>query len=237
MARPRFENMTAAFKSDHVYSATMAEAHGAPHPGRLIVLEGIDGSGKSTVAQRLAEALDPGDSSFKLTREPTGSTVGQALREVLSDPDHDPVSEALLFAADHADHVARLRRDLDAGRTVLSDRYSFSCLAYQGATLAQRWPQRDPVTWLEAVLAPFELEPDLVLLLDLPVEAALARVTDRVRENEKFEEDAFLRQVRENYRRLADERGFEIIDASGSPEATVEACQAAIAKRFGEGAS
>ncbi len=224
--------MTAAFKRDQTYSATMAEAHGEPRPGRLIVLEGIDGSGKSTVAQGLSQVLDPGDSSFKLTREPTGSAVGQALREVLSDPEHDPVSEALLFAADHADHVARLRDDLDAGRTVLSDRYSFSCLAYQGATLADRWPQRDPLTWLETVLAPFELEPDLVLLLDLPVETALDRVGGRLRESEKFEEAIFLEEVRSNYLRLADERGFEIIDATGHPDATLKACQAAIAERF-----
>ncbi len=215
-----------------MYSATMAEAHGEPDPGRLIVLEGIDGSGKTTVAQRLAGLLDPGDGSFVSTREPTGSTVGAALRPVLSDPDHDPVSEALLFAADHADHVARLREALEAGKTVLSDRYSFSCLAYQGATLADRWPDRDPVAWLEDVLAPFELAPDLVLLLDLPVGDALERVGGRTRGNEKFEQAGFLGQVRDNYRRLADERGFEIIDASGTPEATVDACRAAIEERF-----
>lgn len=192
------------------------------------MLEGIDGAGKSTVAERLVEHLETTtDRPVVLTREPTGSVVGQALRQVLADPDHEPVSEALLFTADHAHHVTQLRERLAAGELVVSDRYSFSCLAYQGATLEPGWPERDqagPQAWLKQVLAPFELAPSLVLLLDLAPEVAVARLGGRAGANEKFERLAFLERVRENYQALAKDHGFVTVDASGDLEATVTAC-------------
>lgn len=198
-----------------------------PAQGRLVALEGIDGSGKTTVAARLVAALEADGHNVVATREPTSSAAGRALREALKDPEHDPVAEALLFAADHAGHVDWVRHHLARGSVVVSDRYSGSCLAYQGATLADGWPEGadgGPVPWLEAVLAPFERTPDLVLLLDLPVETALARLGARELAAEKFERGAFLERVRANYLALAGARDWVVVDAGGPVDATLEAC-------------
>jgi dTMP kinase len=196
-------------------------------PGRLIVVEGVDGAGKTTVAERLVERLRADGHDVHATREPTDTFRGQAVRRALDDPDHDPVSEALLFAADHAAHVADLREDLAEGRVVVSDRYSTSWRVYQSITLADAWPEdadETPGEWLESLVKPFELEPDRVLVLDLPVEEALARLDERPEEAEKFERRRFLETVRERYRDLAARHGATLVDASGTPNDTLEAC-------------
>lgn len=206
--------------------------------GRLVVLEGIDGAGKTTVAERIELELQAQGIELTRTREPTQSEAGQAVRRILSDPEHDPVSEALLFAADHATHTAWLREQLSKGKLVLSDRYSTSWLVYQSLTLRSVWPEQSTLTpreWLDHVVAPLELSPDLVLLLDLPVEAAMARMGGRGEQAEKFEEAAFLEEVREAYLQLARERGFVTIDATLSPEATAAACLEPILELIQEG--
>lgn len=200
----------------------MGEA--SDRPGRLIVVEGIDGSGKTTVARELLDRLEERGQRPLATQEPTDSFLGTAVREALSDPAHDPVSEALLFAADHASHVSELRSILAEGRTVVSDRWSTSWRVYQSITLQEALGEADPAAWLEAIVEPFELTPDLVLLLDLPVERALERLEDRARRPEKFERAAFLKQVRGRYLELAQTRGFARIDASGPVDETVDAC-------------
>lgn len=195
--------------------------------GRLIVVEGLDGAGKTTLAQRLVDHLRQQGYEVHATREPTDTFRGEAIRRALEDPDHDPVSEALLFAADHAAHVAELRERLADDQLVVSDRYSTSWRVYQAITLADAWPADadvDPDAWLADLLAPFELRPDRVLVLDLPVDKALERLDERPREAEKFERSRFLERVREGYRRLADQEGYALVDASGSVDATLEAC-------------
>lgn len=194
--------------------------------GDLVVLEGIDGCGKTTVARELVDRLADRGTPVLATQEPTDSFVGTAVREALADPDHDPVSEALLFAADHAGHVAWLTEQLGRGHTVVSDRYSTSWLVYQSITLQDALDEADPRAWLEALVEPFELEPDLVILLDLPVEAALERVDGRDTTPEKFERAEFLKEVRGRYLQLAQERGFVRVDATQPVEAAVEACLA-----------
>ncbi len=200
----------------------------ASRSGYLIVLEGIDGSGTTTVADALVEHLRHTGRPMLATQEPTDSFVGTAVRGALSDPDHDPDSEALLFAADHASHLARIRAALADGAIVVSDRYSTSWLVYQSITLEDAFEEAevDPREWLSAIVDPIEVTPDLVLLLDLPVETALERVDGRTSAPEKFEQAEFLKQVRGRYLELAQERGFERVDASGSLEATIEACKA-----------
>lgn len=203
----------------------------SPGPGRLVVVEGVDGAGKSTVTRRLAGRLEHDGHEVVTTREPTDTFRGQAVRRALADPEHDPVSEALLFAADHAAHVAEIRQEIDEGRLVLSDRYSTSWRVYQSITLAEVWPEEaglSPEAWLAGIVAPFELTPDRVLVLDVPVQTALDRMGDRDEDAEKFERGEFLETVRARYRELGNQAPYARIDATGRIEDTVEACLAEI---------
>jgi len=142
-----------------------------PARGRLIALEGIDGCGKSTQARALADAL-----GARLTHEPGATAVGALLRELLLAPDSpspSPRAEALLMAADRAEHVALvIEPALAAGHWVVSDRYSASTIAYQGygrgldlVGLAEL------VTWATAGLAA-----DLSVLVDVDIDVAATRL-------------------------------------------------------------
>lgn len=142
-----------------------------PARGRLIALEGIDGCGKSTQARALAEAL-----GARLTFEPGATPVGARLRELLlahDVPAPSPRTEALLMAADRAEHVARvLEPALAAGDWVVSDRYAASTIAYQGFGQGL-----DPVALDELVRwATGGLAADLSILVDVSVEVAASRL-------------------------------------------------------------
>ena len=138
--------------------------------GRLIVFEGGEASGKSTQAARLAADL-----GALLTREPGGTAVGERIRAVVLDPDAgvlDRRAEALLLAADRAQHVAEVvEPTLARGEDVVSDRFIPSSLAYQGYG---RGLDLDELRRLSA-WASAGLEPDLVILLDVPPDVARAR--------------------------------------------------------------
>lgn len=147
----------------------------APSSGRrglFVAFEGADGSGKSTQARAVAERLRASGREVLLTREPGGSDLGEAVRGLLLDPAHAPVdarTEALLFAAARAAHVARtVRPALAGGAVVLTDRYVDSSIAYQGAV---RGLGRERIAALNA-WATEDLRPDLTVLLD--VDAATA---------------------------------------------------------------
>lgn len=179
--------------------------------GLLITVEGIDGSGKSTFARALAAALEQAGRKVDLTAEPTRTWLGESVRRALRS-DEPAVVDALLFMADHAAHVPRVASTLARGVTVVSDRWSDSTFAYQGAALAGEIQR--PMAWLRAAERPFDLRPDLTFLLDLPVPDALARVAGRGTAREKFEAAPFLEKVRRNYRALArSERRFVVLDA------------------------
>ncbi len=142
-----------------------------PPRGRLIALEGIDGCGKSTQARALAETLEA-----TLTFEPGATAIGSRLRELLLAPDASPPSprtEALLMAADRAEHVALvLEPALAAGAWVVSDRYTASTIAYQGYGQGLDVAEvGELVAWATAGLAA-----DLSVLVDVPVEVAAARL-------------------------------------------------------------
>ena len=139
--------------------------------GRLIALEGIDGSGKSTQARALSEAL-----GARLTFEPGATPLGSRLRELLLAPDGaapSPRAEALMMAADRAEHVAQvIGPALAAGEWVVSDRYVASTVAYQGAGRGLDPTELDRVVaWATGGLAA-----DLSVLVDVPVEVAAARL-------------------------------------------------------------
>ena len=176
----------------------------------LITIEGIDGSGKSTLLAGLREALSDLDPVF--TREPGSTWVGDAVRRAVAER-ADPVTEALLFVADHAAHLeAVVRPALDAGRLVISDRYTDSRYAYQGAMLEGKVP--DPLAWLHALHDGWTVVPDRTFLLLIPVDEALRRLPPEKR-REHFEDGPFLERVRANYLALAEAEParFVLVDA------------------------
>ena len=188
----------------------------------LVTLEGIDGSGKTTVAAALQDSLSP---ETVFTREPTGSWYGEAVDRSIGDDDADPLAELFLYTADHADHLSRLIRPaLREGRLVVSDRYADSRYAYQGATLAGEVTR--PVEYVRGIHEPFTREPDLTLYLDVPPETG----AERAGASNKFETAGYLGRVRENYEDLvdADPARFVRIDATRSPETVVAAAERAI---------
>ena len=188
----------------------------------LVTLEGIDGSGKTTVAEALQDSLSP---ETVFTREPTGSWYGEAVDRSIGDDDADPLAELFLYTADHADHLSRLIRPaLREGKLVVSDRYADSRYAYQGATLAGELTR--PVEYVRGIHEPFTREPDLTLYLDVPPETG----AERAGASNKFETAGYLGRVRENYEDLVDTdpARFVRIDATRSPEAVVEAAERAI---------
>ncbi len=131
--------------------------------GKLITLEGIDGSGKSTALERLK--AHPSMSSVVFTREPTNDWIGEAVeRAIHSDTDH--LAELFLFTADHAEHISKvIQPALGNGKTVISDRYSDSRYAYQGVTLSDKFD--DPIKWIQSIHNGWTVVPDMTILLTL----------------------------------------------------------------------
>ncbi|MEE6208602.1 dTMP kinase [Salarchaeum sp. III] len=188
----------------------------------LITLEGIDGSGKTTVWEALR--ADREDAVF--TREPTDSWYGDAVQRSIDDDDADAVAEAFLYTADHAAHLSRVVRPaLDDGDLVISDRYSDSRYAYQGVALDGHVPR--PMEYLRGIHSPWTREPDLTLYFDVDPETGAARAGA----TNKFEQVEFLARVRDNYETLMDwepER-FVRIDATRPPEDVLDDVEAALA--------
>lgn len=180
--------------------------------GRLIVFEGIDGSGKSTQVRRFAQRHD-----FDVTFQFGATDVGSAIRSILLDPDNerlDDRTEALLIIADKAQHVSEIVRPaLADGRTVISDRYRASTLAYQG------YGRGLDLQLLDAMMhfATQGLEPDLTVLLDFDVVSALERLGDQRDRIERAGME-FYQRVRDGYLELAAQHpdSWVVVDANGS---------------------
>ena len=182
----------------------------------FIVIEGIDGCGKSTVSKAVADWFGPGT---VLTREPTDSWLGRAVREG-SKEEVSPYLDALLFMADRANHTLEIAEHLGNGKVVVCDRYYHSTVAYQTAYL-ERKSLGDNFDWLLEANTRISIHPDLTFLLTADPEEALARIGHRG-ELSRFEKVDFLKEVQENYLRLArlDETIVQI-DASRPPEEVV----------------
>jgi dTMP kinase len=198
--------------------------------GRFITLEGPEGSGKTTAARHLAEWLRKQGIPTALTREPGGTPLGDEIRNVVLHrqgiaDDLDPRTDALLFAAQRAQHVARLiRPTLERGEWVVSARYLDSSLAYQGAAYGL---DLEEMRRLQK-FATGGLAPDLTILLDVPVNVGLAR--KRRGQWNRFEdthEAAFFERVRNAYQDLArgEPERFRVIDGSGSVKQVDEIVQ------------
>ncbi|MEK6851371.1 MAG: dTMP kinase [Candidatus Thermoplasmatota archaeon] len=183
-------------------------------PGLFATIEGIDGSGKTTVVAMISDALEASGASVVRTTEPTKTWRGDAVKWAI-ERDVDPVSETFLFLADREAHGRRIRAWLAEGKLVLSDRYADSTYAYQGARLAGK--KEDPVAWLQEVSRPFVVIPHVTYFLSIPPKAALARIRDRAKKV-RFEELSFLAAVDANYRQLARDPRFLTVDATKPAE-------------------
>ena len=174
--------------------------------GLFIVFEGIDGGGKSTQIKMLAEYFKDKGYEVEFHMEPTEGSVGSLLWTYMRSKDRSfsPETEALLFAADRIEHGKTINKALEEGKVVISDRYIHSSLAYQGAAGV------DP-EWMQS-LNKHALNPSLVILLDIDPERSLQRVSDRAKT--VFEENDYLKRVREEYLKYAETGELEIIDAT-----------------------
>jgi dTMP kinase len=193
--------------------------------GVFVVLEGGDGCGKSTQAQRLVGRLRDLGREVVATREPGATEVGAAIRSlVLGGGDLDPRAEALLIAADRAEHVAEvIRPALERGVVVVSDRYIPSSLAYQGVA---RGLGVDEIARLSD-WATGGLVPDLVIVLDVAASEAARRRAGPEDRMER-EPDAFRAAVNQAYRDLAVRFGWTVLDGAAPVEAVAEEIWAAV---------
>ncbi|CAB4937658.1 MAG: dTMP kinase [Actinobacteria bacterium] len=198
--------------------------------GLFIAFEGGEGAGKSTQTQLLTEWLEARGHAVLLTREPGGTPLGKSLREILLDNKTGtiaPRAEALLYAADRADHVATvIRPALEKDHVVITDRYIDSSIAYQGAgrvlspgevARISRWASES-------------LFPNLTIILDIPAEIGLGRIKKKDRlESEPL---AFHERIRQEFLQLAlmDPERYLVVDATQS----VEQIHSAITTRVGE---
>ncbi len=200
----------------------------------FVVFEGIEGSGKSTQIQLVAEALRARGIEPVVTREPGGTAAGEAIRAVALDPDLrvDAVAELLLMLAARSVFVREVVRPaLAAGRVVLSDRYELSTFAYQGG--GRNLPL-DKVKELNAI-ATGGLRPDLCILLDVDVEQGRERgrwsATDRI----EGEERSFHERVARSYRDLArSEPDVALIEGRGEIQGVFAAVWKALSTSFPE---
>jgi dTMP kinase len=204
--------------------------------GRFITLEGGEGAGKTTQRALLAGALRNAGVTVIETREPGGEAGAEEIRALLvnGEPGRwDPLAETLLHYAARVQHVARMIVPaLDNGAWVISDRFADSTAVYQGAG------QGVPVPTISAIdaAALADFQPDLTLVLDVPVESGLARATARADTNryERFDA-AFHGRVREGFLRIAraaPER-CAVIDATLPAERVAQAIRATVAARLG----
>ena len=203
--------------------------------GKLIVLEGIDGSGTTTQLDRAVAFVKSLGRPAAATQEPSRGPVGRLLREALlgrhAMPDGgrmDGATMALLFAADRRDHLQReIEPQLAAGTTVISDRYLMSSLAYQAEEADRDW-----VTQLARGVA----RPDLTILLDLPIEVAAKRRGAAGRPVERYDADSYLAKVARNYRELAkQDANALVLDGARAKDEVTEAICRAIAQLFASG--
>jgi dTMP kinase len=193
------------------------------NPGLFIVIEGIDGTGKSTQARQLADWVATQGREVVLSREPTDGPWGRKLRESASTGRLPPQQELECFLEDRRQHVAEIIHPaLAAGKVVILDRYYFSTMAYQGA----RGFDPQEIRRLNEVFAP---QPHLLLVLDLDVDTALRRIGGRGDTANAFEQRAALERCREIFLSLRNEPFTRVIDASHDPQPVAAAIQQAVA--------
>jgi dTMP kinase len=192
------------------------------HPGLFIVLEGIDGTGKSTQARRLGEWFEKQGREVMISREPTDGPWGKKLRESAATGRLSPQDELQYFLNDRRQHVEeRIAPALAAGKVVILDRYYFSTMAYQGA----RGFDPAEIRRMNEAFAPV---PDLLLILDLDVDTAHDRIGHRGDSTNEFEKHESLTRCREIFLSLKDEPFARVIDSNAPLDEVSERIRAAV---------
>lgn len=206
--------------------------------GRFITIEGVEGAGKSTVIDSVSEQLEESGLTVWRTREPGGTHPGEAIRDMLLNPEFsgmDARCELLLMFAARAQHLATLIRPaLEKGDWVVCDRFTDATYAYQGSG---RQMDEGPIEWLEQFVQ-HDLRPDLTVFLDVPVNVGLERAGSRS-EPDRFESEKaiFFERVRNRYLEQArrEPGRLRVVDASQSLEEVIVSVRALV-KEFAEGA-
>ena len=206
--------------------------------GIFISFEGGDGVGKSTQIRLLAEQLKSAGLTVVLTREPGGSAGAEEIRKLLVEGDKDrwsPMTEALLMVAARRDHLEKvILPALARGEAVITDRFADSTMAYQGIAGALG---RDAATSLHQLVVDGN-DPDLSIILDLPIEEGLARASGRDNAETRFESKGqyFHQKVRNAFLEIAKNHPERcvVIDASGEPETIAAAVWDAVKRRLGD---
>ncbi|MCQ2056509.1 MAG: dTMP kinase [archaeon] len=179
---------------------------------KFIVLEGIDGSGKSLVARKLKDHLESKNIKTKITAEPTRGIIG----ELVAKNDYfSPDVEALLFTADRALHTIEIKSWMKDGYTVVSDRYVGSVLAYQSAAGGD-------IEWIKMINSKIVIKPDFTFLLDIDPRISFERISMRNYKKNRFESFDYQKRVREAYLKLIEEYNYIKVNASRSPEEVME---------------
>lgn len=193
--------------------------------GKFIVFEGIDGSGKTTQIQLLADRMKKQGETCYLTMEPTAGPMGSMARQIMSGRiKADNRVIATLCAADRLDHLLNeidgLKDKVEQGVTVLSDRYYFSSYAYQGLDM--------PIDWLIQINEESSriLKPTVTIFVDVDADTAMERITRNRFHQELFEKKSKLARIRENYLeafdKLKDQESVIIVDGNQTPEAIAQ---------------
>ncbi|MFW6266787.1 MAG: dTMP kinase [Halanaerobium sp.] len=204
--------------------------------GFFITFEGIEGSGKTTQINLLADYLQQKGFEVVVSREPGGTDLGEKIRQLLLDTQYDSMdyrTEILLYAADRAQHVKEIIKPaLEQGKIVISDRFADSNLAYQAAGRGLDYELVYQIndwvidsTW-----------PDLTLLLDIDIKEGLKRARalslDEAGDRLEREVDDFHQRVRDAYLKMAEAERFALVDAGGTKEEVQKEIKKIIARRL-----
>lgn len=183
--------------------------------GIFITFEGIDGCGKTTQAELLESRLKQERRNIVLVREPGGTVISEQIRSIILDKNHnemDPITETILLAASRAQLTEEIIiPNVESGNIVISDRYTDSTLAYQG------FGRGLDIMWLKNInkFATKDTDPDITILVDIPVEVAISRMEGKSFDRMEIEGNEFLKRVRKGYLHLAQDYSDRFIVVDG----------------------
>lgn len=193
------------------------------YPGKFIVIEGIDGSGKTTQVAKVVESLKSQGKDVVITKEPTDGEVGQLIRKMLSGKvEFTPVAFQYLFAADRVMHMEEVENLLKGGKIVVSDRYFWSAIAYGLADKkGMDFENSKEVSLVaQSILSMYHqfLLPDYTFYLKIPVDVSLSRLGKMDKEKEVYEKKENLEKVYVGYEWLAEKFPDEIMVIEGTQD-------------------